>query len=149
MGQQARQIRTQVKKNTVRDKVKLGQNFLQKLRFLADEVQNKHWSYANLTGTENGKCWSQLIFKPASTQHPGPVHLDDEQQQACRVRSRSLQRHSVLHGGWRKRKRLWQSQGSLPQGKAIASPTFRLATMRSNKLTSEPSCKNKDDFLCI
>lgn len=41
MGQQARQIRTQVKKNTVRDKLKLGQNFLQKLRFLADEVQNK------------------------------------------------------------------------------------------------------------
>lgn len=42
MGQQVRQIRTQVKKNTVRDKVKLGQNFLQKLRFLADEVQNKY-----------------------------------------------------------------------------------------------------------
>lgn len=31
----------------------------------------------------------------------------------------------------------------------FASPTFRLATMRSNKLMSEPSCKNKDDFLCI
>ncbi|CAG03622.1 unnamed protein product, partial [Tetraodon nigroviridis] len=40
MGQQARQIRTQVKKNTVRDKLKLGQNFLQKLRFLADEPQH-------------------------------------------------------------------------------------------------------------
>lgn len=39
MGLQARQTRTQVKKNTVRDKLKLGQNFLQKLRFLADEVQ--------------------------------------------------------------------------------------------------------------
>ena len=39
MGQQAKQIRTQVKKNTVRDKLKLSQNFLQKLRFLADEVQ--------------------------------------------------------------------------------------------------------------
>ncbi|KAF3849940.1 hypothetical protein F7725_019659 [Dissostichus mawsoni] len=40
MGQQAKQLRTQVKKNTVRDKLKLVQNFLQKLRFLADEVQN-------------------------------------------------------------------------------------------------------------
>lgn len=39
MGQQAKQIRTQVKKNTVRDKLKLVLNFLQKLRFLADEVQ--------------------------------------------------------------------------------------------------------------
>lgn len=39
MGLQARQTRTQVKKNTVRDKLKLGQHFLQKLRFLADEVQ--------------------------------------------------------------------------------------------------------------
>lgn len=40
MGQQARQIRTQVKKNTVRDKFKLVQNFLQRLRFLADEPQH-------------------------------------------------------------------------------------------------------------
>lgn len=39
MGQQARLIRTQVKKNTVRDKFKLVQNFLQRLRFLADEVE--------------------------------------------------------------------------------------------------------------
>lgn len=41
MGQQARQIRTQVKKNTVRDKFKLVQNFLQRLRFLADEVKRR------------------------------------------------------------------------------------------------------------
>ncbi|XP_061563486.1 otoferlin isoform X6 [Cololabis saira] len=40
MGQQARQIRTQVKKNTIKDKVKLAQNFLQRLRFLADEPQH-------------------------------------------------------------------------------------------------------------
>uniref|UniRef100_A0A3P8YY06 Otoferlin n=1 Tax=Esox lucius TaxID=8010 RepID=A0A3P8YY06_ESOLU len=40
MGQQAKTIRTQVKKNTVRDKIKLVQNFLQKLRFLADDPQH-------------------------------------------------------------------------------------------------------------
>uniref|UniRef100_A0A3Q2DM59 Otoferlin n=1 Tax=Cyprinodon variegatus TaxID=28743 RepID=A0A3Q2DM59_CYPVA len=40
MGQQARQIRTQVKKNTVKEKLKLAQNFLQRLRFLADEPQH-------------------------------------------------------------------------------------------------------------
>ncbi|XP_078145831.1 otoferlin [Centroberyx gerrardi] len=40
MGQQAKQIRTQVKKNTVRDKLKLVHNFLQRLRFLADEPQH-------------------------------------------------------------------------------------------------------------
>ncbi|XP_020488509.1 otoferlin isoform X7 [Labrus bergylta] len=40
MAQQTRQIRTQVKKNTVKEKVKLVQNFLQKLRFLADEPQH-------------------------------------------------------------------------------------------------------------
>lgn len=39
MSQQAKMIRTQVKKNTVKEKLKLVQNFLQKLRFLADEVQ--------------------------------------------------------------------------------------------------------------
>lgn len=38
MGQQAKTIRSQVKKNTVKDKLKLVQNFLQKLRFLAVEV---------------------------------------------------------------------------------------------------------------
>ncbi|XP_077949255.1 otoferlin isoform X3 [Gasterosteus aculeatus] len=40
MGQQAKQIRTQVKKNIVKEKLKLVQNFLQKLRFLADEPQH-------------------------------------------------------------------------------------------------------------
>ncbi|XP_061126606.1 otoferlin isoform X4 [Syngnathus typhle] len=40
MGQQAKQMRTQVKKNTVKDKIKIVQNFLQRLRFLADEPQH-------------------------------------------------------------------------------------------------------------
>ncbi|XP_042658936.1 otoferlin isoform X3 [Tyto alba] len=40
MGQQAATLRSQVKKNTVKDKLKLVQNFLQKLRFLADEPQH-------------------------------------------------------------------------------------------------------------
>ena len=39
MGQQAKTLRAQVKKHTVRDKLRLCQNFLQKLRFLADEVR--------------------------------------------------------------------------------------------------------------
>ncbi|MCJ8736710.1 hypothetical protein PDJAM_G00015680 [Pangasius djambal] len=40
MGQQAKTMRSQVKKKTVKDKVKLAQNFLQKLRFLSDEPQH-------------------------------------------------------------------------------------------------------------
>ncbi|XP_063087270.1 otoferlin isoform X5 [Cavia porcellus] len=40
MGQQARSLRAQVKRHTVRDKLRLCQNFLQKLRFLADEPQH-------------------------------------------------------------------------------------------------------------
>ncbi|KAM6954586.1 otoferlin [Aplochiton taeniatus] len=40
IGQQAKQIRTQLKKNTVKDKLKLVQNFLHRLRFLADEPQH-------------------------------------------------------------------------------------------------------------
>ncbi|XP_064190456.1 otoferlin-like [Anguilla rostrata] len=40
MGQQAKIIRSQVKKNTIKEKLKLVQNFLQKLRFLADEPQH-------------------------------------------------------------------------------------------------------------
>ncbi|CAJ1074494.1 Hypothetical predicted protein [Xyrichtys novacula] len=40
IGQQAKTMRTQVKKSTVRDKIKLAQNFLSKLRFLADEPQH-------------------------------------------------------------------------------------------------------------
>ncbi|XP_062857468.1 otoferlin isoform X2 [Trichomycterus rosablanca] len=40
MAQQAKSIRSQVKRNTVRDKLKLTQNFLHRLRFLADEPQH-------------------------------------------------------------------------------------------------------------
>ncbi|XP_040283026.1 otoferlin [Bufo bufo] len=40
MGTQAKTLRSQVKKNTVKDKLKLVQNFLHKLRFLADEPQH-------------------------------------------------------------------------------------------------------------
>ncbi|MEE6477252.1 hypothetical protein FKM82_011430 [Ascaphus truei] len=40
MGTQAKTLRSQVKKNTIKDKLKLAQNFLQKLRFLADEPQH-------------------------------------------------------------------------------------------------------------
>ncbi|KAF4082507.1 hypothetical protein AMELA_G00152170 [Ameiurus melas] len=40
MAQQAKTMRSQVKKNTVRDKLKLALNFLQKLRFMADEPQH-------------------------------------------------------------------------------------------------------------
>ncbi|XP_037550766.1 otoferlin [Nematolebias whitei] len=40
IGQQAKAMRTQVKKSTVREKLKLAQNFLSKLRFLADEPQH-------------------------------------------------------------------------------------------------------------
>uniref|UniRef100_A0A3B3D4A8 Otoferlin b n=1 Tax=Oryzias melastigma TaxID=30732 RepID=A0A3B3D4A8_ORYME len=40
IGVQAKAMRSQVKKSTVRDKLKLSQNFLSKLRFLADEPQH-------------------------------------------------------------------------------------------------------------
>uniref|UniRef100_A0A452RP75 Otoferlin n=1 Tax=Ursus americanus TaxID=9643 RepID=A0A452RP75_URSAM len=40
MGQQAKTLRAQVKKHTVRDKLRLCQSFLQQLRFLADEPQH-------------------------------------------------------------------------------------------------------------
>ncbi|XP_066536247.1 otoferlin [Hoplias malabaricus] len=40
IGQQAKTMRTQVKKKTVKDKFKQAQIFLQKLRFLADEPQH-------------------------------------------------------------------------------------------------------------
>ncbi|XP_041331511.1 otoferlin [Pyrgilauda ruficollis] len=41
MAQQATALRSQVKRNTMKDKLKLVQNFLQKLRFLADELPGK------------------------------------------------------------------------------------------------------------
>ncbi|XP_071273262.1 otoferlin isoform X4 [Agelaius tricolor] len=40
MAQQATALRSQIKRNTMKDKLKLVQNFLQKLRFLADEPQH-------------------------------------------------------------------------------------------------------------
>nr|XP_036865380.1 otoferlin isoform X2 [Manis javanica] len=40
VGQQAKTLRAQVKRHTVRDQLRLCQSFLQKLRFLADEPQH-------------------------------------------------------------------------------------------------------------
>lgn len=51
MGQQAKALRAQVKRHTVRDKLRLCQNFLQKLRFLADEVRP--------LAVCNGSAWKQ------------------------------------------------------------------------------------------
>lgn len=66
MGQQAKQIRTQVKKNIVKEKLKLVQNFLQKLRFLADEVL-----YPTLTRTAGTQLtqneYLQLLTKTQYT----------------------------------------------------------------------------------
>lgn len=45
MAQQAKTMRSQVKKNTVRDKLKQASNFLQKLRFMADEVRGTTATY--------------------------------------------------------------------------------------------------------
>lgn len=79
MGQQARQIRTQVKKNTVRDKFKLVQNFLQRLRFLADEVERAARGYfTNMLENRASNEPPRGLFLPAATQHPRCVHLDDE-----------------------------------------------------------------------
>lgn len=51
MGQQATTLRSQVKKNTMKDKLKQVQNFLQKLRFLADEVRSPAWREQQCTDT--------------------------------------------------------------------------------------------------
>lgn len=48
MGQQAKTMRSQVKKSNVKDKIKLAQNFLHKLRFLSDEVVHKILGYMGI-----------------------------------------------------------------------------------------------------
>lgn len=66
MGQQATTLRSQVKKNTMKDKLKLVQNFLQKLRFLADEVRG--------TGTAPwGQGWHHGDRDGTTRQQPGLV----------------------------------------------------------------------------
>lgn len=65
-------------------------------------------------------------FCPASAQHPRCFRLDDEQQQAHRLRPDSLQRHPVLHRGRGDGERLRQSQSCVSQG-AIASFLLRSA----------------------
>lgn len=69
MGQQAKTIRTQVKRNTVRDKLKLVLNFLQRLRFLADEVKEINLSLHS-EHDQNLKLYFLLIFLLAPAQHP-------------------------------------------------------------------------------
>lgn len=54
MGQQAKILRSQVKKTTIREKLKQAQNFLQKLRFLADEVRADYMNQALLLCVGSG-----------------------------------------------------------------------------------------------
>lgn len=73
IGQQAKSMRSQVKKSTVRDKLKLAHNFLAKLQFLADEVGS--WT-ARLPLATNA-CLHACILKweclsPTQPQHSVP-----------------------------------------------------------------------------
>ncbi|KAG7261736.1 hypothetical protein CRUP_023723 [Coryphaenoides rupestris] len=63
VGQQAKTMRSQVKKSTVRDKLKLAQNFLQKLRFMADE-DILFSSVDEETGKECGKVKTVFLRIP-------------------------------------------------------------------------------------
>lgn len=65
MGQQARTLRAQVKRHTVRDKLRLCQNFLQKLRFLADEVRPKARGLCLIQG------WLSEVLQAQGTQLGG------------------------------------------------------------------------------
>ncbi|CAM4651752.1 unnamed protein product [Leuciscus chuanchicus] len=98
MSQQAKAMRSQVKKSNVKDKIKLAQNFLHKLRFLSDEPQhsvpdiyiwmisnNKRIAYARVPSKdilfssveeENGKDCGKvqtLFFKLPGKKSFGPA----------------------------------------------------------------------------
>lgn len=49
-------MRSQVKKSTVREKIKQAQNFLTKLRFLADEVR-----ISSVLATPSGVCCASNV----------------------------------------------------------------------------------------
>jgi len=53
MSQQAKTMRSQVKKSNVKDKIKLAQNFLHKLRFLSDEVEHTMLAFRNSNHRKN------------------------------------------------------------------------------------------------
>lgn len=90
------------------------------------ERKQKHFT----VGWSAWSAWSAyqsllvVLCFPASAQHPRCFHLDDEQQQARRLRSHSLQRHSAFCGGWGERKRLRQSQSCLPKGTFFSSSSY-------------------------
>ena len=128
IGQQAKAMRSQVKKSTVRDKIKLAQNFLTKLRFLADEVRStaimsafykqyllcllvSPWSFR----VDVMMMWA-FILSAASTQCSRCFHMDDKQREAHRLCTRSLQRPSLFHRRGGEREGLRQSQDNLSQG---------------------------------
>lgn len=57
-------MRSQVKKSTVREKIKQAQNFLTKLRFLADEVR-----ISSILFTPSGVC---CVFNVSHHPHRSP-----------------------------------------------------------------------------
>jgi hypothetical protein len=83
MGQQAKLIRSQVKRNTVRDKLKMVQNFLHRLRFLADEVQILLHSTLFIT---HSRCIDRAIDRK-STGNLGKTfsNLQDPNSSLCKT----------------------------------------------------------------
>lgn len=107
-------MRSQVKKSTVREKIKQAQNFLTKLRFLADEVRSAALRLQSLESVVL-LMWAPF-FTTASTQHSRCFHMDDKQRETHRVCPRSFQRHPLLWDRGGERKGLRQSQDNLPAG---------------------------------
>lgn len=72
----------------------------------------------------------------ASAQRSGRFHLDDQQRQAHRVRSRSLQGHLILRHGRGAREGLRQSQNQLPAGAPYThTHTFTCASLMNHLST--------------
>lgn len=132
MGQQAKTVRAQVKRHTVRDKLRLCQNFLQKLRFLADEVRPRWQAQRGALPQTSGQSGSHTgRLRP---DHLGGPSCSDRNEQAlhpvlcssCSVWWERKDPASVVLPSpgpglalWALRRRPWQSvrlRGPQPRG---------------------------------
>lgn len=111
-------MRSQVKKSTVRDKIKLAHNFLTKLRFLADEVRAANFSFSCRSVALFHRLTWVVPLAIASTQRSRRLHMDDKQWQAHCLCTSSFQRHPVFQHWRGERKGLWQSQNSVSEGES-------------------------------
>lgn len=120
LGNMAHNLRALVTKSSLRERYKTGQNYLQKLKFLIEDVSDD--SSSAIRSQKSVKIYHLIspfthpIIYSAPARHSGYLHLVDCEWEANSVSSTRRSWYNVLRGGGRGGNLLRKSSNDFPQG---------------------------------